>query len=183
MGYVGHITAQVLKRQRAVNEVSALSCHSIQPGPPAAAGQQQPAIGEWAKPPPGTSMPVAASSMLGKPMSPTECAVALRGAGRLESQSVRKLQPINLSKESGHILTIQPPERCGTWQLLYSARTGMQMSQQNSPVSASMAVTAENISKQGRSSHCMPLDGIHSRVSHIQALAKPSGFPLNLATA
>jgi len=43
-------------------------------------------------------------------------------------------------------------------------------------------VGAENISKQGRSSHCSPLDGIHSRVIHIQATSlRHNGRPAELA--
>ena len=64
-----------------------------------------------------------------------------------------------------------------------SARTGMQISHENSPMAGSLADAAENISKLGRSSHCMPLDGSHSRVSCIHAAAISSGCPLKLAAA
>lgn len=73
--------------------------------------------------------------------------------------------------------TLRMPVAC------YSARTGMHSSQVSTPVRWSSADTAENRSKHGRSSHCMPLDGSHSRVSHIHASPMVAGAPLNGATA
>lgn len=65
----------------------------------------------------------------------------------------------------------------------YRARTGIHSSQVSEPVRASSADTAENRSKHGRSSHCRPLDGSHSRVSQVHAWAMAAGAPLNCATA